>query len=430
VISVAYARKGNVLRREVALPSRSVVSELMTELKGDDDPFVQWQVNFLRGNGVSPTAGQQPVSIGLVDLFCGCGGFSLGAMLASEALGISLQPLVGVDVDPTALEVYQRNIRPETVLCTSVSGLVDFQLWTEGGEMSFAQTPHLSPALAAFCGRADVVIGGPPCQGHSGFNNHTRSTDDRNTLYYTVPAIAIALNAKIAVVENVYNIVNDKFKVVQHSTSIFQKHGYNVTSLKLDASHYGVPQSRKRHFLIATRFGMDAASQIANALRGQSVTVGHAISDLEETAETSPFDRPARLSPENIARIQHLFANDIYHLPNEVRPDCHKNGHTYPSVYGRLKMDGVSNTVTTGFASPGRGRYVHPTRQRGLTPHEAARLQGFPDSFAFLDASGRDLTNKAYGKLIGDAVPPPLGLVPAVAALLSLPEFRELQKQA
>lgn len=93
-------------------------------------------------------------------------------------------------------------------------------------------------------------------------------------------------------------------------------------------------------------------------------------------------------------------------------------------------MDGISNTVTTGFASPGRGRYVHPTQQRGLTPHEAARLQGFPDSFAFLDASGRDLTNKAYGKLIGDAVPPPLGFVPAIAGLLSLPEFRETLKQA
>jgi DNA (cytosine-5)-methyltransferase 1 len=91
-------------------------------------------------------------------------------------------------------------------------------------------------------------------------------------------------------------------------------------------------------------------------------------------------------------------------------------------------MDGIANTITTGFASPGRGRYIHPTRQRALTAHEAARLQGFPDGFDFSDLSGKDLTNKSYGKLIGDAVPPPLGFIPVISTLLTHPAINNYEQ--
>ncbi len=85
-----------------------------------------------------------------------------------------------------------------------------------------------------------------------------------------------------------------------------------------------------------------------------------------------------------------------------------------------MHPDRPANTLTTGFLSPGRGRYVHPTERRGLTPHEAARLQGFPDNFKFETEPGRGLEgNKHYSKVIGDAVPPLLGFVPALAAILT-----------
>ena len=89
-------------------------------------------------------------------------------------------------------------------------------------------------------------------------------------------------------------------------------------------------------------------------------------------------------------------------------------------MYGRIYSDKPANTLTTGFLSPGRGRFIHPTEPRGLTPHEAARLQGFPDDFKFETEPDKNLTgNNHYSKVIGDAVPPPLGFVPTLAAILT-----------
>lgn len=120
------------------------------------------------------------------------------------------------------------------------------------------------------------------------------------------------------------------------------------------------------------------------------------------------MDTVPALSEDNLVRINHLFDNGLYELPDEVRPDCHKNGHTYPSVYGRLRWDRPSQTITTGFLTPGRGRYIHPIRRRVITPHEAARIQSFPDSFRFV-VGDTDPSRNALTKWIGQAVPPLLG---------------------
>jgi DNA (cytosine-5)-methyltransferase 1 len=121
------------------------------------------------------------------------------------------------------------------------------------------------------------------------------------------------------------------------------------------------------------------------------------------------------LSQENQARVDYLFRHAKYELPNAERPDCHKEGHTYPSVYGRMYPDKPAQTITTGFLTPGRGRFVHPTRPRVITPREAARIQGFPDNFQFV-VNGYDPARNAVTKWIGDAVPSILGY----AALLPL----------
>lgn len=420
MITVSYRREAKKISRVFNRGGDSHV-EVIEDCAGNfHHPAADWMISSLRGKGPISNSSGGPV-LGMLDLYSGCGGFSLGAIMAGRSVGASIQPLMAVDLDGVALDVYRKNLKPETTLPKNIGSLVDYQLWVDQGVMTFAEIPKVSFELSGLRGRVDLVIGGPPCQGHSGFNNHTRGLDDRNLLYYTVPAIGVALGAPLIVIENVYNVLNDKFRVVEHTTSILQSAGYRVRSLKLVASDYGVAQSRKRHFLVASKYSDPAARGAFDVFKTVPVTVGDAIGDLVDAPDTTAFDRPARLSEENLARIKHLFDNDTYQLPNEVRPDCHKDGHTYPSVYGRLSMDGIANTITTGFASPGRGRYVHPTRQRALTPHEAARLQGFPDSFEFTDLTGKGLTNKAYGKLIGDAVPPPLGFVPVIATLLTHP---------
>ena len=100
-----------------------------------------------------------------------------------------------------------------------------------------------------------------------------------------------------------------------------------------------------------------------------------------------------------------LFEHGEHNLPNPERPTCHRTEHSYRSMYGRLWWDEPAQTITSGFGSMGQGRYVHPLRQRTLTPHEAARLQFLPDFMAF------DLvktTRSALATMIGNAAPPML----------------------
>jgi DNA (cytosine-5)-methyltransferase 1 len=140
-------------------------------------------------------------------------------------------------------------------------------------------------------------------------------------------------------------------------------------------------------------------------------TVRWAIEDLLQRGAASTFDRASTPSTDNARRIRLLVENDWDNLPNEHRPDCHRlpkvgaagetREHSYKSMYGRLRWDDPAQTVTSGYGSMGQGRYVHPSEPRTLTPHEAARLQFFPDFFAFSAARRR----KDWATMIGNAAP-------------------------
>ena len=129
-----------------------------------------------------------------------------------------------------------------------------------------------------------------------------------------------------------------------------------------------------------------------------------------------PFDGAATHAPVNQARIHYLFEHDLYNLPDEQQPDCHRlKVNTYPCVYGRMWWDRPSSTITCGFACCGRGRFIHPLRERTLTPHEAARVQFFPD---FFDFSG--LAPTQLHLAIGNAVPAKAGYVLAMPLLMAM----------
>ena len=133
--------------------------------------------------------------------------------------------------------------------------------------------------------------------------------------------------------------------------------------------------------------------------------------------EPDLFNSVPQLSADNQRRIKWLFDNDEFDLPNHQRPECHQNGHSYPANYGRLSWDRPAPTITTGFLTPGRGRFIHPIEPRVLSPHEAARIQGFPDWFDFCAPSGKSLSRSNLTKWIGDAVPSVLGAAAVVAAI-------------
>ena len=114
------------------------------------------------------------------------------------------------------------------------------------------------------------------------------------------------------------------------------------------------------------------------------------------------------LSPDNLRRARWLLKHDRFDLPNHMRPSCHRDnpGHRYKSMYGRMRWNLPSQTLTTGFRSPGQGRFLHPAEPRVLTCREAARIQFFPDWFDFLPAGSRT----SIARAIGNAVPPKVAM--------------------
>ena len=375
-----------------------------------------WWKSFLKG--ASPQMeSARPTMLRALDLFASAGGLTLGVREAARALGLRFHADLAADLDADALATYAMNFSPDRIVNKSVRSLVEFQVLGKGDDAELAFDPVTIDETSDFS-EVDLVMGGPPCQGHSSLNNHTRGDDQRNDLYLTLPALAIALNAKAVLIENVPRVVHDKQQVVTSAMKLLESAGYFVTAGVISADALGWPQTRSRHFLIANRVAAPIPIEEATkSLAQEARNIMWAIGDLEGSFDPETImDSVPRLSKDNQQRVDWLFDNDAFDLPNHIRPDCHKDGHTYPSVYGRLHPDVPAPTLTTGFQTPGRGRYIHPTQRRVLTAREAARIQGFPDEFRFGTASG-EIKRVHLQKWIGDAVPSFLGYVAGLIAL-------------
>lgn len=404
------------IRRIIEKGGHSFISsmEIPADLSHLEDPRLAWDLAELRG--VPIRYPKTTSSARIIDLFSGCGGFAWG--LHNALLYQGRRPIIthAFDVDEKALDVYSSNLAPLVASQDSVAMQVDYSMRLLDGSARFSYPPEIvagADTLHAEVGRTDFVIAGPPCQGHSNLNNHTRRKDPRNLLYLTTAAFAVAVGAKNVLIENVLDVKNDHFMVVQRASELLKSCGYNVASIVLDGPRLGLPQTRKRFFLLGS-LGVPPRPLIVQRQFEvkNPLSVNDVIGDLAGLTNSSIFDSPPNISRENIDRINWLFDNNFYDLSNDQRPDCHKDGHSYPSVYGRLRPDQPSGTITTGLNSPGRGRYIHPFERRTITPHEAARLQGFPDGFCF---NGDSVGRNGLAKLIGDAVPPLFGLITSLS---------------
>jgi DNA (cytosine-5)-methyltransferase 1 len=386
----------------------------------------KWEWMELRGKTPRcPSSSSKSVKV--VDLFCGCGGMSYGVGSALRSLGLKPKVVLAADQNQHALDVYERNIGPGDMLKGNIWQMLDFQVSGMGSQASFVGEPSISdPVMAKHVAGVDILIGGPPCRGHSSLNNHTRSNDPRNVLYLAMAAAAVALGVRAVIIENVPRVLNDNRRVVETAMGLLKNSGYAVSDEVVNCQNIGMAQTRKRHLMIATKHGRPDISAVTKSITTATYrTLSWAIEDLIDSQQHPQFDTGSDLSEENRWRIEQIFESGLYDMPDAIRPDCHKNGHTYPSIYGRLRMDGPSGTITSGFYSPGRGRYIHPERQRTLTPHEAARIQGFPDSFKFERSDGSMPGRMAVAHLIGDAVPPKLGFVAGLTAIAAMSEDKK-----
>lgn len=342
------------------------------------------------------------------DLFSGCGGLSLGVREASTALGRRFESILAVDNDAPSLEVYKRNFKPVVSINEDIWSVLT-------GEVGDRLKPK-EKALLKEIGSVDICLAGPPCQGHSDLNNHTRRRDARNELYGRVARFAEIAEPTHIIAENVPTLIHGKDRTLDRTIARLEQLGYAVDITTVNLADLGVPQRRRRHVLIASNRSVSIDEAIKRHKVPTERTLRWAIADLARRAPRSLLDTPSKLHPDNVERIEYLMKHDDYDLPNDLRPICHQDDHSYVSMYGRLRYDEPAQTITSGFGSPGQGRYIHPTCRRTLTPHEAARLQFFPDSFDFSSVKLRT----ALANMIGNSVPMLLSFVLGLAILASV----------
>ncbi len=362
----------------------------IVQFEGGDRAFLRRKTKPAYESGASP--------IRLVDLFSGSGGLTLGVAEACRSAGRGLEVRLAMELDARIRSIYDLNFK------SSVSN--------ERGDVCRRFDQRMGQELSsaerltkAEVGAVDVLVGGPPCQGHSALNNHTRGRDEKNELYLVMARAAEVLRPAHVIVENVLGVRQDQSDVLERAKKAFNRLGYHVDEGIVRMVDLGVPQKRVRHILVAAQeHPVDGILDFEALDRPRPLR--WAINDLQGIEPAGVFDKSAILSAENKARAQYLLDKDLYDLPNEYRPACHRDkpDHRYTAMYGRLAWDEPAHTITTGFGSPGQGRHLHPAEPRTLTPHEAARVQFLPDWFRF----GEDVKRGVLAHCIGNAVPPKL----------------------
>lgn len=369
----------------------------------------------------SKVSNARPIGI---DLFAGAGGLSLGF----EQAGFDIA--AAIEIDPIHCATHEYNFPRCATICASVTDV-------SGDEIR--QRAQLGSR------DIDVVFGGAPCQGFSMIGK--RALDDpRNQLVFHYVRIVAELQPKYCVFENVKGLTLGKHaEFLKELIAALSDAGYDVALpyKVLNAADYGVPQDRKRLFLIGTRRGLTQANY-PEPLAGR-VTVAEAIADLpdanafDELRESDEVRaswnteatyarrlRGLEIDPYDFG-YERLYARDL--LTSSLRTEhtalsqdrflATEPGRTEPiSRFRKLPLDGLCNTLRAGtdsargaFTSP---RPIHPTLPRVITVREAARLHSFPDWFRFH-------ATKWHGfRQIGNSVPPLLGRAIASAVLSAL----------
>ncbi|MCJ7602872.1 MAG: DNA cytosine methyltransferase [Desulfobulbaceae bacterium] len=338
------------------------------------------KVKSKQSRGRAPNGGGKPTAI---DLFCGCGGLTVGLKKAGFLV------LGAVDVDPLSVKTYKANHPGVTLWETDIRELEPAELLEEFGLKE---------------GVLDLLAGCPPCQGFSKMrtlNGAVSVYDPRNDLLLEFQRFVEALSPRVVMMENVPGLADDE------SFAAFcrkmKKLGYHGDHRILNAADYGVPQRRRRLIYLA---GMGMEIPFA-AKVGRRTTVADAIGALPKAGESGDpvHDMPENRTPKVLEIIRRIPRNggSRKDLPEEFQLECHKRCTGFKDVYGRMAWDDVAPTITSGCFNPSKGRFLHPEEDRTITMREAALLQGFPRGYKFPTTDNKS----AVALMIGNALPPP-----------------------
>lgn len=344
---------------------------------------------FDRGLGSKLTREIGMSKVHCVDLFCGAGGLTHGFVL--EGLPV----VAGIDLDPACRFPYEANNRAKF-------------LERDISKVTVAELNELF-------GDADLKIlaGCAPCQPFSTYAQRYEvdGNDGKWGLLYEFIRLAKGSKPDVITMENVPTVA--KHAVFHDFVDSLKKLGYKVWYEVVDSSQYGVPQTRRRMVLLASKHG---DIKMIAPTHPKPATVRQAISRLRplSAGEAAPRDKlhvTSTLSEKNLKRIRVSKPGGTWRdWPRHLVADCHKaeTGRTYPGVYGRMEWDKPAPTMTTQCYGFGNGRFGHPEQDRAISLREAAILQSFPRDYAFLPKGG-EVSFKAMGRLIGNAVPVDLG---------------------
>jgi DNA (cytosine-5)-methyltransferase 1 len=331
-----------------------------------------------------------------VDSFSGAGGLSLGLKRAGFDL------LLSFDNDPLCIDTQKLNEQyfSHRAVEANASDMLGQSLLDEAGLER---------------GELFLLAGGPPCQGFS-VQRIGEDEDKRNNLIYSFIDLVEECLPQYFLMENVAGITGKRgSEILSQALSEAEEAGYWIHKEMLDAQYYGVPQRRKRLFVIGER-------KVGNLPRfqfppptvsnGEQKTVRDAIGDLPPPPEDGtdhpdiPHHRRDNLWEINKKRLRSLEPGQgREHLPEELLAECHKRDSSeigHRNVYGRMPWDDVAPTITARFDSFTRGQFGHPEQVRSVSLREGAILQTFPNDFDFAG-------NKVdVASQIGNAVPPHL----------------------
>jgi len=317
-----------------------------------------------------------------IDLFSGCGGLSKGMHRAG------FQTALAVENNHIAAQTYRLNFGKKTMVIED--------------DIKHVKAEDVDKVLDGK--EVHLLAGCPPCQGFSSMrrlNKRKSARDSRNSLIKEYLRFVREQMPYTLMMENVPGLRN--YYLFKRMVSELKDLGYNPKYRIVNVKDYGVPQSRERLVLIGSRLG---EIEIAEGNK-RKVTVRRKIGNLETPEETS--DPLHKILPKHTQRIQKMISlvpkdgGSRSDLPEEYILECHKKeGVGFNDIYGRLRWDDRSTTITGGCLNPSKGRFLHPEQDRVLTPREASMLQSFPKNFKF----PLDVPKSSLALMIGNALPP------------------------
>lgn len=328
----------------------------------------------------------------VVDLFCGAGGLSYAFYRA----GFNI--IAAVEKDEDAAESYRRSFiesySPHTELIVA--------------SISTRRVADRMRALGELGRGVDVVIGGPPCQDFSPARLKARRRGSRANLVKTYFRIIDILQPRIFVFENVPNLLKaaggkywTKFQAEAEAI------GYDIRKQELCAEDFRVPQRRRRLFVFGSR-EPSLNAPLPKSTRRKPPTVMEVIGHLPHLRAGQVADDPmhrARNHREDMVRYFSKIPEGGAWRDAKRRIPCQHGHNGHYDTYGRMRGDDIAPTLTGGCTNPSKGRFIHPSQDRGLTIREAALLQTFPPTWYFHGGV------ESQSLQVGNAVPPKLGEV-------------------